>query len=143
VGVEAQGIEVMALRLERMPLEVRKRLKVVVKAGAVSVAAQAKTNAAYSSRIPGAVRVRSKLGTELTGVGATVVVSAAKAPDARVLELGNTDSASTATFRHPVFGRDVWVSQPMRPFLFPALESKHKGIVESIYAAIESAQAGL
>ncbi len=136
-GVEAPGVRVLAVKLEKMPLTLRSRLRPVVKAAAASVAAQAKTNAAFSSRIPGAISVRSKLGTELTGVGATVVVSAAKAPDARVLELGNTNSSSTTTFKHPVFGNDWWVSEPMRPFLFPAMAAQRKTIEAAIVAAIE------
>jgi hypothetical protein len=140
MGVEAPGVRVLAVNLERMPLTLRSRLRPVVKAGAASVAAQAKANAAYSSRIPGAISVRSRLGSDATGVGSTVVVSAAKAPEARVLELGNTNSTSTTTFRHPVFGGDRWVTQDMRPFLFPALASKRKAIEAGVAAAIEAAQ---
>jgi hypothetical protein len=140
MGVEAPGVRVLAVALERMPLTLRSRLRPVVKAGAAAVAARAKANAAYSSRIPGAISVRSQLGSDATGVGATVTVSAAKAPEARVLELGNTNSSSTTTFRHPVFGGDTWVSQPMRPFLFPAMAAKRKEIEAGITAAIEAAQ---
>ncbi len=139
MGVDYSSVRVLATKLEKMPLVLRERLRPVVKAGAASVAAQAKSNAAFSSRIPGAISVRSKLGTELTGVGATVVVSAAKAPDARVLELGNTGSASTTSFKHPVYGHDWWVSQPMHPFLFSAMTAQRKSIEAAIVAAIESA----
>jgi hypothetical protein len=143
MGVEAPGVRVLAVKLERMPLTLRSRLRPIVKAGASSVAARAKANAAWSYRIPGAISVRSQLGSDATGVGATVSVSAAKAPEARVLERGNTNSTSTTSFKHPVFGGDTWVSQPMRPFLFPAMAAKRSEIEAGITAAIEAAQRDL
>jgi hypothetical protein len=143
VTIDHSQISVLAVKLETMPLAMRSRLRLVVKAGAVSIAGQAKANAAFSSRIPGAIYVRSSSGTDVTGASATVGVSATKAPHARVLEDGNTGSSSTSTFRHPVYGGDTWVSQDMHPFLGPAKASKEKAITAEIAAAIETLGMGL
>jgi hypothetical protein len=143
VGIDHSEISVLAVKLERMPFALRSRLRPVVKAGAASIAGQAKVNAAFSSRIPGAIYVRSTAGSDVTGVSATVGVSAAKAPHARVLEDGNTGSSSTTTFRHPVYGRDTWVPQDMHPFLAPAVASKKTAITAEIAAAIETLGMGL
>jgi hypothetical protein len=143
MSIEYGAVKVLAIKLERMPLTLRTRLRPVMKAAATSVADQAKSNAAFSSRIPAAISVRSRIGSDLTGVGATVVVSGAKAPEAVLLEYGNLNSRSTTTFRHPVYGGDTWVTQDMHPYLYPALASKRKAIEAAVAAAVESAQATL
>jgi hypothetical protein len=143
VTIDHCQVSVLAVKLERMPFALRSRLRPVVKAGAVAIAGQAKVNAGFSSRIPGAIYIRSSAGTDVTGASATVGVSAAKAPHARVLEEGNTGSASTTTFRHPVYGGDTWVSQDMHPFLAPAVASKERAIVAAIASAIETLGMGL
>jgi hypothetical protein len=143
VTIDHSQVTVLATKLERMPFALRSRLRPVVKAGATSIAGQAKLNAAFSSRIPGAIYVRSSAGTDVIGASATVGVSAAKAPHARVLEDGNTGSSPTSTFRHPVYGRDWWVTQDMHPFLGPAKASKEKAITAEIAAAIETLGMGL
>jgi hypothetical protein len=143
VTIDHSQVTVLATKLERMPFALRSRLRPVVKAGAASIAGQAKVNAAFSSRIPGAIYVRSSAGTDVTGASATVGVSASKAPHARVLEDGNTGSSSTSTFRHPVYGRDWWAPQDMHPFLGPAVTSKKKAIEAEIVAAIETLGMGL
>jgi hypothetical protein len=138
VTIDHSQVSVLAVKLERMPFALRSRLRPVVKAGAVSIAGQAKINAAFSSRIPGAISVGSSAGTDVTGASATVRVSAEKAPHARALEDGNTGSSSTTTFRHPVYGRDWWANQDMHPFLGPAVASKERAIVAAIASAIET-----
>lgn len=91
------------------------------------------SNAGFSSRIPGAVRMTTSFGSKTGGV--RIWVDAKKAPHARPLEnLGRSGS-----FRHPVFGdMDVWVSQPAHPFFFPAVKSsggKVRSLVEDAVRA--------
>jgi hypothetical protein len=143
VTIDHSQVTVLATKLGSMPVALRARLRPTVKAAAASVAAQAKVNAAFSTRIPGAISVRSSRGTDVSGATATIRVSAAKAPHARVLEEGNTNATSTTTFRHPVYGHDTWVPQDMHPFLKPALDSKRAAIFTEIIAAIETLQAEL
>lgn len=143
MAIDHSQVTAMALKLERLPLEMRAKLRTVVKQGADAIAAQAKVNANFSTRIPGAISTQSSSALSVTKVSATVRVSAAKAPHARVLEEGNVGSSSTTTFRHPVYGRDWWTPQPMHPFLAPAVAGKEREIVTAIMAAIETTQKGL
>ncbi|MEV7908512.1 hypothetical protein AB0P04_43675, partial [Streptomyces anulatus] len=101
--------------LGRVPAELRKELRPAIQRAAREVLTEARSRASWSSRIPGAMRI----AVRFTGkaAGASVVVSAARAPHGRPYEhLG-----SPGTFRHPAYGnRRVWVEQAARPFLFPA-----------------------
>lgn len=76
------------------------------------VAARARENFSWSSRIPGTVKAR------VAGVNAVVVSAGGKdAPHAKPIE----HAGAEGSFRHPVFGnRDVWVDQEARPSLHPA-----------------------
>jgi hypothetical protein len=98
--------------------DLRKELRPVLMRVAQPVLERAKANAAWSSRIPQAMRISPGFSTRRAGVA--IVVSARRAPHARPYE----NLGRQGTFRHPVFGhRDRWVSQPARPFLFSALSA--------------------
>jgi hypothetical protein len=114
--------------LRAMSTEVRREVRPALVEAAQPIVAQAKANASWSTRIPGAIRAR------VVKRGVDIVVSRKKAPHARPLE-GITGANS---FRHPVMGnRDVWVSQPTRPFLDPAMKA-HRGKVRARLARIVS-----
>ena len=55
----------------------------------------------------------------------TVAILAQGGPITGLLEDGNKGSGGAGgTFRHPVFGNpEVWVNQPMHPYLRPAVEA--------------------
>lgn len=104
------------------------------------VARRARSNASWSSRIPGTIR------TSATLTGATVTAGGKNAPHAAPYEVGSK-KAGAGEFRHPVprgrsplyrgrsysggrrtstwVGSDgseaVWVTQKTRPYLVPAL----------------------
>jgi len=87
------------------------------------VAVEARSEAGgFSSKIADTIKVRV--------AGATVEVRAGSpdVPEAVLLELGNVGNRRSGhsrqgTFRHPVFGNtEVWVEQPMHPYLKPAAE---------------------
>jgi hypothetical protein len=103
----------------------RRRLK----AAADPIRAQVRANASWSRRIPGAVSIGTKFTKRSTGV--FIKVNSKRAPHARPLE----NNGQPGTFRHPVFGRDVWVVQRARPFFF-ADTARHMPQVEQ--AAIEA-----
>jgi hypothetical protein len=117
--------------LGQIPKDLQKELRPAVKKAAEVVKRDAQARSSWSTRIPGAMRVVVKLAG--SGAGASVVVSAAKAPHARPYEnLGNP-----GTFRHPVYGnREVWVPQAARPFLFPAAQAKADAATEEIDKAV-------
>lgn len=98
------------------------------------LAADARRRASWSTRIPGAITVRSELRHDRVGVA--LRASAAAAPHARPYEgLGQGGQ-----FRHPVYGnRDRWVSQPTRPFLMPAVKANEGRASEACALALEDA----
>lgn len=135
--LEVKGVRELATALGTLPKELQVELREGLKEAADIIAAQAKDNASFSTRIPAAIYTKARLG--LHG-GAIVGVDSDTAPEARVLELGNVGSRSMTEFRHPVFGdRDVWASEPMHPFLFPALTQKRAAALAVIEARVRDA----
>lgn len=82
----------------------------------------------HSQSIPPTVRVR------VSKTSVSVLAGGEGVPLAGLFELGNKGrgksqaAAKGGRFRHPVFGRDVWVTQAMHPFLLPAQEQNERGI---------------
>lgn len=108
--------------LRQIPAKVRQQMRPTLVKAAEPMLRDAKRNASWSSRIPGAIRLA------VTKKGVTIVVSASKAPHARAYE--GISSDRTGNFRHPVHGHeDRWVTQRQRPFLMPAVNA-HKDDVE-------------
>lgn len=116
----------------RVPIELRRELRPAMRRAAQPVLAESRRRSSWSSRIPAAHRISVKF----TGkrAGASVVVSAARAPHARPYEhLG-----APGTFSHPVYGhRYIWVSQVARPFLFPAARAKADEVAKTVDEAVE------
>ena len=114
--------------------------------------ADARSRASWSTRIPAAISIRPVSNAASGRIGVALRVSSSQAPHARPYEgLGSGGSASTAyegwamfgggggIFRHPVFGRNVWVTQGTRPFAWPAVAAKASQGREEILAAYEEA----
>lgn len=99
---------------------------------------QVQANASWSSRIPAAVAVGTAFSKKRTGV--FLRVNSKKAPHARPME----NDGSAGTFRHPVYGRDVWVTQQARPFFFAETEQHMPKVEQAALAAVDEAarQAG-
>lgn len=120
VGVDAADWEAANKLLRKAAPKVRKQMMKAVKDGVKqSVVPGAQRNASWSSRIP------KSIGVSVTAREVKVRTRPAKAPHAGIMEFGG---------RHPVFGnRAVWVNQPARPFLGPAVE-QHKGTITKLVA---------
>jgi hypothetical protein len=102
------------------------------KKAAGPVAAQAKANAAWSTRIPGAITVGVSSSRRFPG--AQIKVSKTKAPHARLFEFPGRGGS----FRHPVFGnREVWVDQKGRPFIRPAVRAKRGEFIKACDRAVD------
>ena len=107
--------------------------------GEIMAAEARKIAAEHSESIPSTVKVRV--------AGATVAVTAGgpKSPVASLYELGNVGGRKSAaasnrgTFRHPVFGTDVWVEQPRYPFLKPAADATLPAAQAAIVRALDDA----
>ena len=127
------GADQMRAMLNGLPADIQRELRPALKDAGDIVARQARANASWSSRIPGAISVRASFGAR--SAGATVVVDSAAAPHARPYE--GVDGNST--FRHPVHGSDRWVSQTVRPFLMPAGRAKEREAALLAQRALQAA----
>lgn len=136
MSVEYVGIRRLADELGMVPIELRRQLRPEIRAGAETLVRDMKSRASYSSRIPSAIRTTVSFSSKSGGV--TIRVDTRRAPHARPLERGNHGGRADS-FRHPVFGnRDVWVTQPTRPFFFPAVKAGRKQLVEHISRAVKA-----
>lgn len=68
----------------------------------------------HSSTVPPSIKVRMRK------TSITVQAGGAGIPMAGLLEMGNRGNKSKTSFRHPVYGTDTWVEQPMHPYLLRA-----------------------
>ena len=130
----APGLRLVAADLARLPKEVHARLRPRLRRAGETTLRRAQANAAWSSRIPGALSLRVSFSKRAPGV--TIVASTAAAPHARAFEGILRDS-----FRHPVFGiRDAaWVEQSARPYLRPAAQATGGMVVSESLAAVDEA----
>jgi hypothetical protein len=102
------------------------------KKAAGPVAAQARSNASWSTRIPNAITVG--VSSSRRYPGAQIKVSKDKAPHARLYEW----PGHGGSFRHPVYGnREVWVSQQGRPFIRPAVRAKGGEFIKACDRAVD------
>lgn len=131
--VGAAGVRVVARDIARVPVELQARLRPKIRAAGMEVLQAAAVNASWSSRIPGAMSLRSAFKDGSPGV--TIRVDTTKAPHARPYEGIVKDS-----FRHPVFGdRSNWVSQAARPYLLPAARAGYAVVAAAIGDAVDEA----
>ena len=133
VRIDARSFKKFSSTLRKAAPELAVGMRVKLKAAGQIVADDAKSRSAYSTRIPGSIRVSIAAGK------VTIVAGGAKAPDAGPLE----NKGLPGSFRHPVFGnRAVWVAQQARPFLHPALEAKKDeamaAVAETLVETIET-----
>lgn len=128
----------IARDMRRLEPETRKAVRPRLRRAGEVVAGQARRNASWSSRIPSTVKVVTSFRQNREGV--MVRAGGPSAPHARPYE-GIT--ARGDSFRHPVFGRDWWVAQATRPFLFPALEAKAAEVESTVRGTLDDAAAAI
>lgn len=132
-GVEFGSVARLVEALGVLSVGTREALRPALVAAGDIVAEQTRENAAFSSRIPGAVYVKAPLTARSPVV---VGINAILAPEAKPLEVGNVGSRSSTSFRHPVFGRDDWVAQDMHQSLFPAVRDKTPEVTTAVAGAV-------
>jgi len=104
------------------------------KRAAGPVAAQARANASWSTRIPGAISVG--VSSSRRYPGAQIKVAKGPAPHARLYEFGSGRRSSS--FRHPVFGNlENWVEQTTRPFIRPAIRAGGGEFIKACDRAVD------
>lgn len=129
------GLAQLSRDLYRMSPALRSRLGKTIRDLGKGMESDAKSNASWSSRIPGAIKVSGTVTPNAVGVA--LRVSTGAAPHARPYE--GLDGGSS--FRHPVYGGPAWVSQGTRPYARPAQEKAGKELPEAGMKAIEEAAA--
>lgn len=116
----------------KLPADLRAELRPAMRKAAEKPLAAAKQNAAWSSRIPNATKVAVSFSKRYAGVA--IKTSRTKAPHARANEHGG----QPGTFRHRVFGRNVWVQEKARPFLWPAAKPFLESTDELVGSVVDS-----
>lgn len=130
VAIDTSNLKQLAAVLRKAQPELKKSLYKALRVSGEMVKEQAVFESLWSSRIGGSLKVQG------SGLHIKVVAQGSIAPEAAPLEHGGQNGP----FRHPVFGnRDVWVSQPARPFLAPALSARFTQIVELVDSAVDDA----
>lgn len=119
--------------LKNLAPEYRKQFNKQIKQVGARIVSDAKSNASWSSRIPGAIAL------SVTGTRIGVKASRRKAPHARPYE-GISGVFGAKGFRHPVFGnRQVWVAQAARPFMAPAVKENQEAFFEEAAEIVDDA----
>jgi hypothetical protein len=131
-GAEADQLEVLLKDFHEIPRESRSAIRKGVTLATADFVSDVKADASWSSRIPQAVVTRVSFSRTRPGV--RVLIDKKKAPHARAYE-GMAKGGNRDSFRHPVYGHDVWVSQTTRPF-FRKNVAKHR---DKVIDAIETA----
>jgi len=103
-----------------------------IKKAAQPVAESVKSAAGWSSRIPGAIKV--KAGFAAKGASVSIVADPRAAPEAAPLEHGGAGG----TFKHPVYGTSTWVSQPARPFFASGARAGSAGADAAMLAVMDT-----
>ena len=127
IYADTQQVSRLARALARAAPEAWAACRVSLRAAGMIVADDARGRASFSTRIPGSIRVRTGRGN------VRVVAGGPTAPDAAPLE----NKGQSGNFRHPVWGnREVWVDQPARPFLAPALDAHREEVAQLMEDAV-------
>lgn len=138
VTLAAPDLKKLYADLKAIEGNLRVELRRGITAAAQPVADRVKRNASWSSRIPGAVKVKTSFSAKSAGV--TVRVDSKAAPEARPLEHGGR----SGQFRHPVYAdaagqtrrQWTWVSQQAHPFFGSASTSEDKKVTDAITAIV-------
>ena len=132
IAIQIDGTDLTKLggQLRRAAPASWKACQVRLRAVGEVIAEDARGRAAFSTRIPGSIRVRSR------GASVSVIAGGPAAPDAAPYE----NKGVQGKFRHPLFGdREHWYDQTARPFLAPALEAhRDKAAIEILDAVHEA-----
>jgi hypothetical protein len=136
MSVDRAQLQILIRDLGAIPPAVQKTMRPAVLKAGRPVLAQMRANAAWSTRIPGAISMRASG----TSPGVEFRVNAGRAPHARPYENGSLRNPGMV--RHPVFGnREVWRETPIRPFFFRAVQEKADEVANALGDAVMDAAA--
>lgn len=129
-GVDTRDLTDLAVAMRRSSRVTAREWRLGMRGVGEIIAVEARHRASeHSTSIPPTIKVRAARGTVEVRAGSN------DAPLARLFELGNSGKSRVSIeapdkggkFKHPVWGnRDVWVEQPMHPFLYAAGKLKEQ-----------------
>lgn len=123
----------LAESFRQIPDEFRKHVEYRLRPVGERTVEAVRRNASWSSRIPGAVRL--KVAFRGKDPGLIITVDRHQAPHARPYEGFLAES-----FRHPVFGdTDTWVTQDARRFVWPAVLETQQDVADAVDEALAGA----
>lgn len=132
--IDYSEISLFVEEMRAAPKELQAGIRTAVKEASGALTDEVRDRAAWSDRIPNAVKTRVSFAQR--GSGVTVSVDHKAAPHARPYE-GLASGGNRGMFRHPVYGnREVWVGQSTRPFFRPAIEATREDFVDAMTAAL-------
>lgn len=129
--------EQIAADMRALPKEARKVGRRKLREAASSIQAAAQSRASWSSRIPATVRITTSFRVGREGVA--VHAGNASTPHARPYE----GAGGKGTFRHPVHGTRVWVTQATRPYLLPSGRAATPQVTQNMIAGLSEAAAAI
>ena len=117
-GINVTGLKPFIRACRKSSRIAAVRLREEMRAAGTIVAEEAKNRAGeHSQTIPPTIKVRVRNLTVMVEAGQGV-------PLAALYEVGNAGGGHPGSFRHPVWGHDVFVEQTGYPFLTPAVNAK-------------------
>ena len=134
IQIDTSSFAKFARALKEIDPKLKSELRRELKAAGEVVAVDARARAAFSTRIPGRIKVG------VTGNTIRVYVQPIKEAGHVREEFAFENKGKTGTFRHPVGGdRNNWVDQQAHPFLKPAAEAHSAEVVAGARRAVDAA----
>jgi hypothetical protein len=132
IQLEYSDVSEFTRNLQRVPVRLRPITTRRIRAASTQALGIIRGRYGWSTRIPGAVKLRVGYGERKTGV--LLYVDQRVAPHARPIEGISTRSN---VFRHPVHGnRDNWVAQPTRPSFLPGVRQARPIVIREAEAVV-------
>lgn len=138
VGIDVSDFRHVAKALKKAQPELYKGVgEALDRAGTLVAADAERISGEHSESIPPTIGVRRRV------LNVTVYAGGQDTPIAGLYERGNAGGNKSAAnnergqFRHPVFGKDVWVNQPRYPYLSVAGRRNQAAVDGMVGAALE------
>jgi hypothetical protein len=133
-GADVSELTSLMRDFQDVPAKLRPAIRREVAAAGKGFTDAVKADASWSSRIPGAVKIKTSFAQR--GAGVRVFVDSKAAPHARPYE-GLAPGGNRNAFRHPVYGnREVWVTQATRPFFAKNIAPHRAKFLDALQTAL-------
>jgi hypothetical protein len=126
MSIDRGQLQALIRDLGAIPPDLKRELRPGLRKAAQPALTRIRSNASWSSRIPGATKISTSFGNT---PGVTIRVDSKAAPGARPIEHGG----EPGKFRHPRWGdREHWYDQPARPFFYRGVEATADQIRDAV-----------